>query len=179
MARKNSLPTITAPAVGPREAEAQAMLDGFLATQAEAREQLASLRSELPAAVAERDRLDAVIGTADEDDRAFTRLGDADTRVTSIERRIAQAEADAQQADHNIASARVTVRYRRAQDLADWLATPTARRTMRRSWLRFSRCLKITSRACTCVMRRRSRLHALSHPRRAPSEVELVYPRPP
>lgn len=42
-------------------------------------------------------------------------------RVKSLERRVVGAEAGARQADDDVASARVTVRYRRAHDLAEWL----------------------------------------------------------
>lgn len=102
-------PTIDAPGIGPREAKARVALDASLGAQAEVRELLAVLRADLASAVVERDRLDAVIGTADEDADAFTRLGDADTRVTSLERRIARAEEDAEKADFGIRVARNTV----------------------------------------------------------------------
>lgn len=118
---KNAFSKVVEPGVGGRERVAQDELDGFLAAQVEVGERLAGLRVELAGAVAERDRLDALIGTDDEDDLAFTRLGEADVRVKSLERRVVGAEAGARQADDDVASARVTVRYRRAHDLAEWL----------------------------------------------------------
>lgn len=65
---KNAFSKVVEPGVGGRERVAQDELDGFLAAQVEVGERLAGLRVELAGAVAERDRLDALIGTDDEDD---------------------------------------------------------------------------------------------------------------
>lgn len=87
--KKNSTTTAataTPEGVGVREAQAREVLEQKRAEQARARERLADLRDALPSALAERDRLDAVIGTAGESEDSFTLLGDANTRVTSLER---------------------------------------------------------------------------------------------
>lgn len=122
--KKNSTTTAataTPEGVGVREAQAREVLEQKRAEQARAREHLADLRDALPSALAERDRLDAVIGTTGESEDSFTLLGDANTRVTSLERRIARAERSAAEADEVVESARVTVEYRRGQDLVEFL----------------------------------------------------------